>query len=260
MPRSLSGGRHELGQNFLIHKPTVSRIVGLVDATSGPILEIGAGDGALTRPLSRLGRPLTAVEIDEHRAARLARRLPEVCVENADALRHRLDGPVVVGNIPFHVTTPIMRRLLERPAWSTAVLLTQWEVARKRAGVGGATMMTAQAAPWFRFQLETRVPATAFAPMPSVDAGLLVIERRPTPLVPPRQRREYERFVRAVFTGRGRGLAQIVGRAAGLGQRRAHRTIAAAGIRDRSLPRDLSPQQWARLWTEVGCASLHEGA
>ncbi|WP_182348211.1 23S ribosomal RNA methyltransferase Erm [Tomitella gaofuii] len=251
MPRSLSGGRHELGQNFLIHKPTVSRIVGLVDDTSGPILEIGAGDGALTRPLSRLGRSLTAVEIDEHRAARLARRLPKVRVENADALRHRLEGPVVVGNIPFHVTTPILRRLLERPQWRTAVLLTQWEVARKRAGVGGSTMMTAQAAPWFRFRLESRVPATAFAPMPSVDAGLLVIERRPTSLVPPGERRDYECFVRAVFTGRGSGFARIVARAAGMGQGRARSAVRAAGIRQHSLPRDLSAQQWARLWTEV---------
>src|SRR5699024_8131884 len=243
-----------LGQNFLIHKPTVSRIVGLVDATTGPILEIGAGDGALTRPLSRLGRPLTAVEIDEHRAARLARRLPAVAVENADALHHRLDAPVIVGNIPFHVTTPILRRLLGRPGWRTAVLLTQGEVARKRAGVGGSTMMTAQAAPWFRFRLETRVPATAFAPMPSVDAGLLVIERRPTPLVPPGERRKYERFVRAVFTGRGSGFVQIVARAGAMSQDRAGAAVQAAGIRHRSLPRDLSPQQWARLWTEVGHA------
>lgn len=46
-PRSHAGGRHELGQNFLIHRPTLQRLTTLTAATEGPILEIGAGDGAL---------------------------------------------------------------------------------------------------------------------------------------------------------------------------------------------------------------------
>ncbi|CCH31971.1 hypothetical protein BN6_46920 [Saccharothrix espanaensis DSM 44229] len=66
-------GRRELGQNFLIDHDVIGTIVDLVAATGGPIVEIGAGDGALTRPLHRLGRPLTAVEVDRRRAARLAR-------------------------------------------------------------------------------------------------------------------------------------------------------------------------------------------
>ncbi len=64
-------------------------------------------------------------------------------VVHGDALRTRLDRPVVVGNLPFHLTTPILRRLLAAGGWTEAVLLTQWEVARKRAGVGGRTMLTA---------------------------------------------------------------------------------------------------------------------
>ncbi len=71
MSRSSHGGRHELGQNFLHHQPTIDRIAALVHGTSGSILEIGAGDGALTRALAGLGRPLTAIDIDEHRVRRL---------------------------------------------------------------------------------------------------------------------------------------------------------------------------------------------
>ncbi len=92
-------------------------------------------------------------------------------IERADATRHPFDRAVIVGNIPYHLTAPILRRLLSRPRWHDAILLTQWEVARKRAGVGGGTMMTAQAAPWFEFALHGRVPARSFRPVPNVAAS-----------------------------------------------------------------------------------------
>jgi 23S rRNA (adenine-N6)-dimethyltransferase len=249
--RSLHGGRHELGQNFLTHGPTIHRIVGLVAATSGPILELGAGDGALTIPLAHLGRDLAAIDIDEHRVRSLRRRLPRVRIEHGDALRHPLDRPVVVGNVPYHLTTPILRRMLARSGWHDAVLLTQWEVARKRAGVGGGTMMSAQAAPWFAFSLDGRVPARHFRPMPSVDGGVLRITRRPAPLIEQRHRPSYDRFVRAMFTGRGSGLAGIVRDAAGVSRGRARAVLAEVGARDSMLPRDLRPEQWAALWRGV---------
>lgn len=241
MSRSIHGGRHELGQNFLHHTPTIDRIVRLVRETDGPVLEIGAGDGALTKHLAALGRDVLAVDLDEHRVHRLRRRLPSVAVVRADALRIPLDRPVVVGNLPFHLTTPILRRLLADGGWTDAVLLTQWEVARKRAGVGGRTMLTAQTAPWFDFTLHGRVPAAGFRPKPSVDGGLLTVSRRRFPLVDPAERAAYERFVRAVFTGRGRGVAQIL-------PKPRHRAMTAAGIPPTALPRDLTPRQWAALW------------
>ena len=248
MPRSVHGGRHELGQNFLNHRPTIDRITRLVDGTSGPVLELGAGDGALTRELVRLGRPLTAIDIDEHRVRRLRRALPKVRIEHADATRYPLDAPVIVGNIPFHLTTPILRRLLASHGWQHAVLLTQWEVARKRAGVGGRTMMAAQTAPWFDFRLDGRVPAWCFTPMPSVDGGLLTIARRRTPLVPLRQRSAYEAFVRRVFTGAGGTLPRVVQRASGADASHVGRALMDARVPPRALPRDLDPQQWSRLW------------
>lgn len=248
MPRSIHGGRHELGQNFLTHRPTLGHITALVRRTSGSILELGAGDGALTRSLAELGRPLTAIDIDEHRVRRLRGRLPSVRVEHADATRHPLDADVVVGNIPFHLTTPILRRMLSTGRWRDAVLLTQWEVARKRAGVGGGTLMTAQSAPWFAFSLEGRVPAWGFSPQPGVDGGLLSITRRGSPLVPVAERRAYEGFVRAMFTARGATLDAVVAATARVPRARARQALTAAGASDRRLPRDLGPEQWARLW------------
>ncbi|MGW9113341.1 23S ribosomal RNA methyltransferase Erm [Microbacterium sp. NPDC055683] len=246
-PRSRHGGRHELGQNFLIHTPTIERMVRLVDAVDGPVLEIGAGDGALTRRLARLGRSVTALEIDETRLDGLA-RIGGVRAMHGDVLRHPLDVPVVVGNVPFHLTTPILRRLLGQPGWRDAILLTQWEVARKRAGVGGATLMTAQAAPWFRFALHGRVPAAGFVPRPAVDGGLLSISRRPQPLVATAHRRAYERFAGLVFAGRGQGVADIAHRATGARRADLARALRGAGVDPRALPRDLGPEAWATLW------------
>lgn len=251
MSRSSSGGRHELGQNFLHHRPTIDYIAALAARGPGPILELGAGDGALTHALVQLGCKVTAIDIDEHRVRRLRRRLSGVRVEHADALQFPLSFPTVVGNIPFHITTPILRRLLREDGWEYAVLLTQWEVARKRAGVGGRTMMTAQAAPWFTFELQKRVPARFFTPMPSVDGGILTITRRGSPLVPLSERPAYERFVRSIFTGRGRTLGQILQHSARLDAGTARRALARAGIDQHSLPRDLDVNQWATLWRSV---------
>ncbi|WP_114558690.1 23S ribosomal RNA methyltransferase Erm [Desertihabitans aurantiacus] len=252
LPRSSQGGRHELGQNFLTHAPTIAFITELVHRTDGPVLEIGAGDGALTRAVAGLRRDLTALEIDEHRAQRLTRELHGVRVLRADALRHPLEAEVVVGNIPFHLTTPILRRLLNAAAWKHAILLTQWEVARKRAGVGGSTMMTAQAVPWFEFELHQRVPASAFSPRPSVDGGILAIRRRERPLVPWRDRRRYESFVYSVFTGRGRGLRQILQRETSASPAQVQRALRLAGVHPERLPRDLDATAWASLWSMLG--------
>ncbi|MEI5101581.1 rRNA adenine N(6)-methyltransferase family protein [Streptomyces sp. PmtG] len=166
------------GQNFLTDQETIDAVVALVARTQGPIVEIGTGDGALTLPLEGLGRPLTGVEIDGRRAERLARRTgPSTRIVHADFLRY--DAPsaphVLVGNLPFHATTPMLRRILRSRAWTDAVLLVQWEVARRRAGVGGATLMTAQWWPWYAFGLDRRVPSAAFRPRPAVDGGLLTV-------------------------------------------------------------------------------------
>ncbi|MER5493415.1 23S ribosomal RNA methyltransferase Erm [Streptomyces sp. NPDC002490] len=250
-PARRPGGRHELGQNFLVDRAVVRTVVDLVDRTEGPIVEIGTGDGALTLPLQDLGRPLTGIEIDPLRIARLRRRTrPGTRLVHADFLRHRTPAVphVLVGNLPFHATTPMLRRILGSAHWTDAVLLVQWEVARRRAGVGGATMLTAQWWPWYAFRLVRRVPADAFRPRPGVDGGLLTVARRPAPLVPAADRAAYQDLVGRVFTGRGRGIEQIVAAAR---PELARRTVRDWARRNRlaptTLPKQLTDRQWAEL-------------
>lgn len=94
---------------------------------------------------------------------------------HGDFLRYRLPRTphTIVGNLPFHHTTAMLRHILHAEHWTASVLLVQWEVACRCAAVGGATMMTAQWWPWYDFGLAGRVPASAFTPRPGVDAGLM---------------------------------------------------------------------------------------
>ncbi len=255
MSTGSNGGPHELGQNFLVNRSVITTIEKLVTHTTGPIVEIGAGDGALTLPLSRSHRPVTAVEIDSRAARRLTRRAPDnVTVVNTDFLTFRLPNRphVLVGNLPFPVTTTILRRILAAPHWHSAVLMAQWEVARRRAAVGGASMLTAQSWPWFEFRLHSRVPAGSFRPVPTVDGGLFTVTRRAQPLVT--NRREYQWFVANVFTGPGRGLADILTRTGRIDRGGVKSWFRANAVSPHALPKDLTAHQWASLWEHVAGA------
>ena len=135
------------------------------------------------------------------------------------------------------------------------MLVTQWEVARKRAGVGGTTQLTAQWWPWFTFTLDRRVPSTAFRPRPNVDGGLLLIDRRREPLLPESELRDFQSWVATVFSSRGRGVAEILrrngvpaalaGQIAGQIARRRRRSQALV------LPRDLRAEDWVEAYAAV---------
>ncbi|TWE10043.1 23S ribosomal RNA methyltransferase Erm [Rudaeicoccus suwonensis] len=250
MPRNPHVGSHELGQNFLVDRAAVARVIDLVSQRPGVIVEWGTGNGAITVALAELNRPVHGIEIDGPRARDLDRRTgPHVCIQEGDILRHAPPrNSVIVSNVPFHLTTPILRHLLDSPEWSTAVLITQWEVARKRAGVGGTTQMTAQWWPWYEFTLDRRIAAAAFRPQPSVDAGILIIERRSKPLLGSKERRRYQSWVAEVFRGRGRGLVDVLARQGvprGLAQEieSQHKQS-----RRHTLPKDLRSQDWATLY------------
>lgn len=103
-------------------------------------------------------------------------------------------------------------------------------MARKRAAVGGTTLLTASWWPWFEFALAGRVPSAAFRPRPAVDGGILVLRRRVEPLVVDAEREPYQRLVRAVF-----------------GADRVARWARGTGVDRSARPRDLTAEQWVAL-------------
>jgi 23S rRNA (adenine-N6)-dimethyltransferase len=121
------------------------------------------------------------------------------------------------------------------------------EVARKRAAVGGTTLLTAQWWPWFTFRLDRRVPADAFRPCPSVDAGLLVIDRRPEPLVLAADLGRYQRFAATVFNGPGRGVREVLVRQ-GLARGDVRRWARENAVGPNALPRDLDARAWVHAY------------
>lgn len=238
------GGRHELGQNFLVDHRIVDRFAGYVPRDSLPVLELGPGDGVITdRLVADRPKNITVVEIDPDRAARLRSQFGNrVRVVRGDMLSYRLDEPHhIVSNAPFGITTPLLRHLLGQRSWQSATLLLQWEVARKRAAVGGTTLLTASWWPWYTFALGARVSSSAFRPRPSVDGGILLLTRRPRALVPPGERAAYQRLLTAAFRG-----DRLVPAVRGLVP--AARSWAAnQGLSHTARARDLTAEQWVSL-------------
>ncbi|GAA1243423.1 hypothetical protein GCM10009609_03580 [Pseudonocardia aurantiaca] len=168
---------------------------------------------------------------------------------HADMLRFRLDSAHhVVSNVPFGITTPLLRHLLGQRAWTSAVLLLQWEVARKRAAVGGTTLLTASWWPWYEFALAGRVSSVAFRPRPAVDGGILVMRRREEALVATAERAAYQQLVRQAFSGDR--LLPALRSMPGAG-----RWALAQGLEPAVRPRDLTAQQWAALHAAAGAAA-----
>jgi 23S rRNA (adenine-N6)-dimethyltransferase len=156
-----------------------------------------------------------AVELDE----RLARRLvngtfawPNVYVHGGDAVDAALpEIPFhVVGNIPFQITTPILRRIVGHPHAQRLDVILQHEAARKRARSGGSVLSVLWHVAW-RFGLRRRIPARLFHPPPSVDAAWLTGTRREAPLIPAGEMRSFERIVRTGFARADLPIARSLG-------------------------------------------------
>lgn len=187
--------RRSHGQNFLVDRNEISRLIDAVDARSNElIVEVGAGTGALTLLLAQAGARVIAIEPDHAWARRLHERVSEAgFVDEIEIVRQdfrEIEWPSetyrVVSNPPFGLTTALFSSLFDNPAEgpSRADLVIQLEVARKRAAVPPTTLRSAAWAPWWTFQLGPVVPRSAFRPVPRVDAALLTARRRDDAVLP----------------------------------------------------------------------------
>jgi 23S rRNA (adenine-N6)-dimethyltransferase len=197
--------RRRLGQNFLQTDLAEALIAESAFRPGDLVVEVGAGRGACTFALVRRGVRVIAVEKDPEWASRLQREvrrrgLRNVAVVRADVLGFQLPRRSfrVFGSLPFGATTAILRRLFDDPSspLERADLVLQWEVARKRAASPPSSALSTAWAPWWTFELGRRIPASAFRPVPRVDAAMLHVARRDPPLLPTRMAEAYAGFVR----------------------------------------------------------------
>lgn len=171
------------GQNFLRNRGAVERIVAAVDPQPDElIIEIGPGEGVLTERLIAFPNEIVVVEIDPDLAARLRTRFgPRIEVVQGDALEFPLPTRPwrAVGNLPYNVATPILRRVVASEHWRRAVLMLQKEVADRLVAVP-STEAYGFLTLFVQLYARTRVLMTldpgSFHPPPKVRSAVVVLE------------------------------------------------------------------------------------
>jgi 23S rRNA (adenine-N6)-dimethyltransferase len=179
------------------------------------VVEIGAGSGRLTRELAHVAGLVLAIEVDD----RLARRLVRATSSWSNVYVHGGDAETAafpptpfrtVGNIPFSISTAILRRVLEDPSAQRIDLILQHEMARKRARPRGTVLSVLWHTTW-HLEVRGHIPGSAFHPPPSVDAAWLTGTRRSTPLIAGGEMHSFERFVRKGFAKAELPIARSLG-------------------------------------------------
>ncbi|MBC7260709.1 MAG: 16S rRNA (adenine(1518)-N(6)/adenine(1519)-N(6))-dimethyltransferase RsmA [Chloroflexi bacterium] len=256
----------ELGQNFLVDRHVLRRI--LAAAQVGPldtVLEIGSGLGTLTEALAECAHRVIAVEVDQNLVAVLEKRLaPFANVEIIPAdilsldisrlLQEKDTGSVpvykVVANIPYYITSAVMRHLLETaPQPQLIVLMLQKEVAQRITAKPGQMSLLAVSVQFYgQPRLIARVPASAFYPVPKVDSAIVRIDpHEQLPL----ERDEVGSFfevVRAGFAQRRKQLRNALVHGLGLSMEHVTRAMREAGIDEQRRAQTLSISEWVALY------------
>ncbi|UBH06865.1 ribosomal RNA small subunit methyltransferase A [Leucobacter sp. Psy1] len=236
----------KLGQNFVIDPNTVRKIVRAAGVERGDrVIEIGPGLGSLTLGLTEAGAHVTAVEIDARLAAELPRTAlamqPELAeagpdtgalrVVHSDALEltaEHLDAAperpeVLVANLPYNVSVPILMHLLELiPTLRSGLVMVQAEVGyRIAAGPGSKEYGSPSAkAAWYGdWRIAGNVSRRIFWPVPGVDSVLVSFARRSTALGSHAERGETFALVNAAFAQRRKMLRQALQTVLGPAQR-----------------------------------------
>lgn len=259
--------RKRLGQHHLIDPRVIELIADAAQLSrSDTVVEIGAGLGALTEPLAQRAGRVLAVEVDRRICALLAERLAllaNVTVVHGDILRlqrERLDGAVVVGAIPYSLTSPILVWLAELgQRIQRAVLVIQAEVAdRMLASPGPGAYGRLSLLTQYRWQARRRfqVPRSAFFPQPDVDSSCLELIPWAKPPVAVDDESMFFDFIKAAFSQRRKTLVNCLSAPSGL---KFPRDVVEAAMDSLQLPRTvrgeaLSLAQFAALAKTLGKA------
>jgi 16S rRNA (adenine1518-N6/adenine1519-N6)-dimethyltransferase len=260
---------HGRSQNFLADVDVLEAILALAEpGAERRILEIGPGLGILTGGLLAGGAAVTAVELDRGLVGYLREHFADALdsgqlfLIEGDALDQELTTLVpppyeVVANLPYHITSPILHRLLGAPPRpSRLVLMLQAEVAERIAAPPGQMSYLSVFVQYHAtVRIALRVSREAFEPAPKVASAVVVIE--------PRERGEsfsaegeeaLWRLVQAGFRERRKMLRNVLGRQLPTGQERVDAALAQAGIASDRRPQTLSVEEWLRLAAILGTA------
>jgi 16S rRNA (adenine1518-N6/adenine1519-N6)-dimethyltransferase len=262
---------HARSQNFLADPDVLQAILDLAAVSPGTrVLEIGPGLGILTGGLLAGGAETTAVELDHGLAAYLATRFEaalqagQLRLIEGDALDQDLASLLpapyrVVANLPYHITSPILHRLLGgEPAPERLVLMLQAEVAARIAALPGQmSYLSAFVQYHATVRVALAVPPEAFEPAPKVASAVVELVPHPARALPREREPALWGLVQAGFRERRKMLRNVLvrqlrageDRATGplVGQARVDAGLARAGIAGDRRPQTLSVADWLRL-------------
>ena len=178
------------GQNFLVDNNLLEKIIKTINIKDTEhVLEIGPGQGALSEKLVDVAKSLSMVEIDPDLIERLKvhEKLSGLTIINQDILKVDLeslsiDSPVVVGNIPYNITSPIIFWLIDHfDHWDRAYLMVQKEVAQRLTasiGTKDYSRVTVMTSLFFDIEICFSISPNVFLPKPKVQSAFISITKR----------------------------------------------------------------------------------
>lgn len=248
-----------LGQNFLDDPGTLQKIA--VAATIEPedtVLEVGPGLGSLTRYLSVIAKEVVAVELDRKLTPVLRELLqayPNVRVVEGDILRLSPaelglpPGYLVAANIPYNITSTLLRHLLSAERRPRRVVLTiQKEVAERICSQPPHMSLLALSVQVYGSpSIVAQIPAEAFYPVPNVDSAILRIEVYPQPVIAADALPAFFKLIKAGFSQRRKMLRNAISAGLRLSPTVAATSLIEAGIDPQRRAETLSLEEWGRL-------------
>jgi len=251
--------KKSLGQNFLVEPGGLMKVINAAELSgSEEVLEIGAGLGSLTYLLAQTSARVCAVEIDTHMLEPLAEALKpfsNVQIVAGDILKLdpaelvSSENYVVVANIPYYITSAIIRHLLEANLKPSRVILTiQKEVAQRiLARDGKMSLLSLSVFVFGEPEIAGTIPAGSFFPAPDVDSAVLRIRLYPEPLIPPSQLDQFFKLAHAGFGQKRKTLKNSLSAGLNLAAGQIEARLLEANIEPSRRAETLSIAEWARL-------------
>ncbi len=252
-----------LGQNFLQDPIILQRIVDTAEVLpTDTVLEIGPGLGALTRHLAAAAKQVVAVELD----GRLIPALEETItgfnniqivqgdildVEPAEIIS--AEDYLVVANIPYYITSALLRHLLESPPRPRRVVLTvQKEVAERIcAGPGDMSLLALSVQVYGEPRVATKIPAGAFHPPPKVDSAVVRIDLHSEPVIPYASLDKFFALAKAGFSQKRKKLRNSLSAGMRMSTEVIEQALLAAGIDPQRRAETLSLEEWRALTEQM---------
>ena len=248
-----------LGQHFLVAEGVLKKIVASADLVPvDRVLEIGAGLGTLTRPLAEKTAQVVTVEIDRRLIPILQQELggyPNVRIVQGNILD--LDPATLMGeeeykvvaNLPYGITSRLLRHLLEaQPSPKRMVLTMQREVAKRILAQDGRMSLLAIGVHFYaRPKLLLRIRPGAFYPTPEVESAVISLDRHERPPVETDDTEEYFRVVRAGFSQPRKQLRNSLGAGLALDRASVAEALLKAGIDPRKRAERVRLEDWEQI-------------